>query len=112
MSGEDLFLEEIGQRITARRKKLNLTQEQLAEKGNLTTQFVSYAESGRRGMRPENLLKLSSALEVSADYLLTGKIVDEDLLLLAEKMRKLSPSQVRIIESIIDECTALYGSDK
>lgn len=65
-------------RIMEHRKKLGLTQEALAEKGDVTTQFVSYAESGKRAMRPENLLKISSALEVSADYLLTGDIIDKD----------------------------------
>lgn len=96
-----------------RRKKFGLTQEELAEKGDVTTQFVSYAESGKRAMRPENLLKISSALEVSADYLLTGDIIDKDLLLLSNKMRKLSPSQLRLIENIIDECNNLFnGTDK
>lgn len=97
----------MGKRIAARRRQSNLTQEELAEKGNLTTQFVSYAESGKRAMRPENLLKVSVALEVSADYLLTGEITDKDLLLLSDKLRKLTPSQFRIVENIIDECTAL-----
>ena len=75
MSDSELCLQEIGKRIMDRRKKLGLTQEALAEKGEVTTQFVSYAESGKRAMRPENLLKISSALEVSADYLLTGEII-------------------------------------
>lgn len=108
MADNDLYLKEIGQRITERRKQLGLTQEALAEKGELTTQFVSYAEAGKRAMRPENLLKLSSALNVSADYLLTGDIVDKDLLLLADKLRQLSPSQLRIVENVIDECNALF----
>ena len=72
MSDNELCLQEIGKRITDRRKKLGLTQEALAEKGDVTTQFVSYAESGKRAMRPENLLKISSALEVSADYFLSS----------------------------------------
>ena len=80
----------------------------LAEKGDMTPQFISYAESGKRAMRPENLLKISSALEVSADYLLTGDIVDKDLLLLSDKLRKLTPSQLRIVENIIDECVELF----
>lgn len=113
MPNNDLCLLEIGNRIIMRRKKLGLTQEALAEKGDVTTQFVSYAESGKRAMRPENLLKISSALEVSADYLLTGDVVDKDLLLLSNKMRKLSPSQLRLIENIIDECNNLFnGTDK
>lgn len=42
MSDNELCLKEIGQRIIERRKKLGLTQEALAEKGEVTTQFVSY----------------------------------------------------------------------
>ena len=106
----EMKLIEIGNRITERRKQLGLTQEALAEKGNMTPQFVSYAEAGKRAMRPENLLKISSALEVSADYLLTGEIVDKDLLILSNKLRSLSSSQLRIIESIIDECNKLFPS--
>ena len=75
----------------------------------LTTQFVSYAESGKRGMRPENLMKVAAALGVSTDYLLTGDIIDKDKLLLSEKLEKLTPKQVRIVENVIDECIALYG---
>ena len=108
MDENERWLFEIGQRITNRRKKLGWTQEELAERGNLTPQFVSYAESGKRAMRPENLLKLASALEVSADYLLTGDIVDKDLLLLSEKLRRLSPAQLHMVENIVDECNALF----
>ncbi len=111
MANTELILKEIGQRILNRRQKLRLTQEELAEKGDLTTQFVSYAELGKRAMRPENLLKLSSALEVSADYLLTGEIIDKDLLLLSEKLNKLTPAQIRTIEAIIDECIQLYSDN-
>lgn len=108
MTDYERFLKEIGKRIIQRRKKLNLTQEALAEKADVTTQFVSYAESGKRAMRPENLMKISAALEVSADYLLTGEIIDKDLLIISEKMKNLSSSQIRIIENIIDECNKLF----
>ena len=109
MSNNELCFQEIGKRIMDRRKKLGLTQEALAEKGEVTTQFVSYSESGKRAMRPENLLKISSDLEVSADYLLTGEIIDKDLLILSDKLRKLTPSQVRTVEAIIDECNNLFN---
>ena len=105
----ELYLKEMGSRIMERRKKLGLTQEALAEMSELTTQFVSYAESGKRGMRPENLMKVAAALGVSTDYLLTGDTIDKDKLLLSEKLEKLTPKQVRIVENVIDECIALYG---
>ena len=87
MTDEEINLLEIGKRITERRKKLGMTQEMLAEKGDLTPQFVSYAESGKRAMR--------------------GEIVDKDLLILSDKMRKLSPEMLRIVENIIDECVKI-----
>lgn len=105
----DICLQEIGVRITELRKRLGWTQEELAENADLTPQFVSYAESGKRAMRPENLLKLSRALNVSADYLLTGDIVDKDLLILSDKLRNLEPAQIRIIENIVDQCNGLFS---
>lgn len=105
----DICLQEIGVRITELRKRLGWTQEELAENADLTPQFVSYAESGKRAMRPENLLKLSKALNVSADYLLTGDIVDKDLLILSDKLRNLEPAQIRIIENIVDQCNGLFS---
>ena len=107
MTADEINLIEIGKRITERRKKLGMTQETLAEKGDLTPQFVSYAESGKRAMRPENVIKLAKALEVSADYLLTGDIVDKDMLILSEKLRNLSPEMLHIVENIIDELRKL-----
>ena len=53
-------------------------------------------------MRPENLLKISEALGVSADYLLTGDMIDKDSLLLSEKLRMLTPKQLRLIEGLLD----------
>lgn len=109
MAEIDICLQDIGNRITELRKRLGWTQEELAKKADLTPQFVSYAEAGKRAMRPENLLKLSKALNVSADYLLTGEIVDKDLLILSDKIKQLTPSQIRIIENIVDQCNDLFN---
>ena len=107
MNEHEIFLPEVGQRIIERRKKLRMTQETLAEKGDLTPQFISYAELGKRAMRPENLLRLSTALEVSVDYLLTGDVIDKDMLILSNKLEKLTDTQLRFIENIVDDCIEL-----
>ena len=108
MAKAKTYQQVIGETVEHMRLEKGWTQEELAEKADLTPQFVSYAESGKRAMRPENLLKLSKALNVSADYLLTGDIVEKDMLILSDKMKNLTPSQVRIIENIIDECNELF----
>ena len=53
----------------------------------------------------------SLGLGVSTDYLLTGDIIDKDKLLLSEKLDKLTPKEIRIIEGIVDECINLYHKD-
>lgn len=99
---KELCTKQTARRICERRKQLGLTQEALAERCDLTPQAVSYAESGKRAMRPESLMKLAKALDVSADYLLTGEIIDKDLLILSDRLRNLSPRQMRMLESILD----------
>jgi len=39
-------------------------------------------------------------------------IIDKDRLLLSEKMARLTAKQVRIVESVIDECIALFGDGR
>ncbi len=109
MPQEELFSVQVARRIAARRRELGLTQEALAEKAELSPQLVSYAESGKRATRPENLFKLARALGVSADYLLSGETADRDLQLLSEKLEKLSPAQLHAVERIVDECLQLNG---
>lgn len=70
----DDLLTQMGKRIYSRRKQLRLNQEQLAERANLTPQTISSAELGQKALRPENIIKICSALDISTDYLLLGKI--------------------------------------
>ncbi len=56
-------------------------------------------------------MKIAAALGVSTDYLLTGDIIDKDYLLLTEKLSRLTPQQIRIVESVIDECISLYNGE-
>lgn len=96
------FLIDMGKRISERRKSLNLSQEKLAEQADVSPQLLSTAERGTKAVRPENLLKLSVALGVSTDYLLTGNIIDKDLSLISQKLESASADQIRTIERILD----------
>ena len=70
----DELLQSMGERLMRRRKQLRLTQEELAERADMTTQTISTAETGRKALRPHNIVKLCRTLEISADYLLFGEI--------------------------------------
>ena len=97
----------MGKRISERRKDMKLSQEELAELAEVSPQLLSTAERGTKALRPENLLKISTALGVSVDYLLTGEIIDKDLSIISNKLKNASSTQVRSIEKIIDECINL-----
>lgn len=104
MNNNDFLLKDMGKRISERRKDMRLSQEELAELADVSPQLLSTAERGTKALRPENLLKISTALGVSADYLLTGEIIDKDLSAISDKLKNTSPTQLRSIEKIIDEC--------
>lgn len=101
MQDYDFLLEDMGKRIVEKRKQFGLSQEELAEKADITVQMLSTAERGAKGMRPINLLKISNALGVSADYLLTGRPTGTDNQLLLQKINSLSNEQRIALENII-----------
>lgn len=98
----DDLLQQIGKHILTRRKQLRLTQEELAELAGITPQTVSSAELGKKALRPENIIRICSALKISTDYLLLGKVTEQDYELLSSKISCLSPSQYRHMEDIIN----------
>ena len=98
----DDLLTQIGQRIRKHREKSRLSQEQLAERADVSSQTISTAETGKKRLRVENIIKICEALDISPDYLLLGKISPQDLTILSDKLSQLTPGQYRHLEDIID----------
>ena len=63
---------EIGKRIKDKRIKLNLTQEQLAEKTGLTDTYIGAIERATSKCSIETLVKISQTLDINMDYMLFG----------------------------------------
>lgn len=101
------FLKEMGNRIYLRRKALHLTQEELAERINVSTQMISNLETGKKAIRPENLSKISIALDISADYILTGTEHHTFTDPLYQKLAEMSPRERRLLMELIE-----YMSDQ
>lgn len=68
----------LGQRIRKARKTLNMTQEQLAEKCDLSTAHIGHIERGTRALSIESLITISDVLHVSTDYLLLDVSIHSD----------------------------------
>ena len=96
------FLEQIGERVYNKRKKQKLSQAELAEKIGVSVQMISNLECGKKAIRPENIVKICEALNISADYLLTGYTADNEMSDILEKLSNLSPSEIKIINEMID----------
>ena len=64
--------------------------------------MLSTAERGSKSVLSENLLKISNALGVSADYLLTGRMVETDADSLARKILNAPPATQQKIERMLD----------
>lgn len=95
---------EIGKRIQMRRKQQGMTQEQLADKMDVSIQMVSNLERGNKAIRIENLIKLSQILNISTDYILTGKETTDDMQTLTEQMANLSQRDRKMMELLMDFC--------
>lgn len=100
MKSEDL--KQIGIRIVERRKELKLTQEQVAERMNVSIQMISNIERGNKAIKIDNLLKLCNILKTSTDYILTGKRTDNDFDNLTDKISRLTDSDYKMIEMLVD----------
>ena len=97
----EAFLAEMGMRILERRKALRLSQEELAERADMSKQTVSRAENAQRELGAGNLLKIAKALEVSPDYLLTGEHSESDVLRLSQRAANLTPPQFSYLEDFV-----------
>ncbi len=69
---ENLPRKKLGNNIKQLRKKLDLSQEQLAEKADLHRTYIGGIERGERNVSLDNIVAISRALGVSASELLEG----------------------------------------
>ncbi len=62
--------ERVGYNITALRKTLNMTREELAERSQINEETLEKVESGERLLKTEELIQLTNALQVPPNYLM------------------------------------------
>lgn len=110
--GKDVLAIDIGRRIAARRNQLGLTQAEAAEKAGLTQQFFASVESGAKNIRAESIIRVSRALNISTDFLLTGTVSDIDRSRLVSMLEMLDEAHFIEMETIIQNIMKFGGYDK
>jgi len=86
----------IGDRIKRLRTELKMTQEELGNKLSMSRQAVSHWENGLSEPSIEDLIKLTTILNVSADYLLGITSIRENL------------KEDKELEIYINDCIKVY----
>lgn len=95
-------LSQIGARIQKRRRQQQLTQEQLADRMNVSIQMISNLERGNKAIRIDNLIHLCQILDISTDFILTGKEEKSGILPLTERIALLPERDRRAVGVLVD----------
>ena len=93
----------IGRRIKAARVSLDMTQERLAEKVNLSPSHLSNIETGTTKVSLSTIVKLANALHVPVDSLLADSVVQSKAVFEQDIQTILSDcddSEIRVIADI------------
>ena len=92
---------QIGLRIREKREERKISREQLAENINISPQFLAQIELGSKGMSSETLYKVCSALSVSCDYIVLGKVCDNNSTLISELIQNIEPQFMPYVEDLL-----------
>lgn len=105
----------LGKNIKETRKSLKMTQEQLAEKIEVSTVFIIQIESGARKPSLETVYKISIALNIKIDTLINKNFDDEkteDIDRLIELLNMCSKKQRNFVADISKEIIFKLMRDK
>jgi transcriptional regulator with XRE-family HTH domain len=105
----DALSKAVGERVRGRRKKLGLTQEELAHRANIHTSYIGQLERGLRQPSLRVLACVAEALEMQlADLLRERPRADSPLLReLQRTLGTLSPAQQQVILDIVKKMAGL-----
>lgn len=74
MGVNEVDYKKIGQRIRTARKKLGLTQEELADDAGMNASHLSHIETGQTKLSLPTIVVIANSLSISVDELLCGNL--------------------------------------
>lgn len=93
---------QIGKRLRRQREKMNMIREEFAENAGISPQFLAEIENGKKGMSVDTLYKICNSFNLSADYLLFGRL-STDSERLPEPYSSYTEDILEIVNNIILE---------
>ena len=101
---------QIGARIQQAREISGYTQEKLANKVDVSTQYISDLERGIVGTSVPTLIKICNTLCISSDYILMGRSGQNDVSGILNRLQYLSQDEIKIVENSINLMIAAFQS--
>lgn len=95
----------LGRRLADLRREQNMSQSKLAEKANISNNYLSHIETSRSIPSLETLMSLCNALSVTPNTLLLGADVTEDDYMVFDIERKLArctKAEKQIVHDLVD----------
>ena len=89
---------EVGDRLKQKRIMMGMTQDVIAEKINRSPKYYADIERGSCGMSIETLLALAEIMDMPLDYLIYGKVYNDE-----EKLRQ--TDEVQLLLTMVNNAT-------
>ncbi len=101
---ENVLCKDAGGRIRSTRKSRGMTRDALAEKSGISSKFLYEIEQGKKRFSAETLCRIANTLDVSCDYIMSGKLIPhEDETGIAEVIALFDSEQQRKMIPILKE---------
>lgn len=97
---------QIGKQVKKARGNAGLTQEQLAERIEVSPQYISDLERGAVGISILTLKRLCTVLCVTSDQILFPTQPGQDVSVVLDRCKLLSPEQFVLLSDIIEKFVA------
>ena len=101
---ENLYLKQVGTRLSKRRKQLKYTKRRLSQETQVPVEIITKLEQGKTvGIEP--VTKICKALDVSTDYLLSGAPGMIETFRLMKTISTLSEEDFEMVASMMEYFT-------
>ncbi|MBR6781784.1 MAG: helix-turn-helix transcriptional regulator [Clostridia bacterium] len=101
------FLRKLGKEICAARKRLNMSQEELAEKADLSVTYISKIECGHRNFSVHTMAKIAQVLELPQYKMIEVTCCEKYNELLKEIFKEYSFDEIEDIAQILQSINRL-----
>lgn len=95
------FYNDAGARIRRLREMNRYTREELAEDANISPKFLYEIETGQKGFSADTLYRISRALSVSCEYILSGNISNEYSEDVLNTLKLFNSSQIGTVSKVL-----------